>query len=494
MSDLSNNVNLDIVITGIESLNDWLDFLTINSNIFNKNGLRFIVAIHEEVLWSDLKESVLAFPFLNLSIVSFDLSISYGSVLNLCLKQCRKEHVYILDRKSNIRSDFLVRLKTLLIEYKNCYFSIIDDYDNGMRGYGFAISRETVLSVGGFDERFNKFYVENLKARCDILGHREFSIESTGRFSCFFYREGLNIFDAEVMLALFPKGPKIANPILTVNILYDWEAWNEVKYSCFKRYLEHFTDYQILNANFFNNTYKIIALIQTYNEEGYIKDTIRSLSKFVDGIICLDDSSVDNTYELIDDEKVLFKVKKRRNGFDDLGNRNLLLRLASFVRSSYYFFIDGDEVLDSRHNNILEITRRPEIDVWGVYLVNLWDSECEYRSDMQDGNINSSNGVVFRWRIFKNIGPMQIIADKRLHFTAVPYLQNTGKSNLLFLHHGMKKSIHRVAKYEFYKNNDDNFDVHLKEGMYHFLLDEVVVKNRINLLYLEDGIPKFLQS
>ncbi|MFD2902556.1 glycosyltransferase family A protein [Sphingobacterium anhuiense] len=381
-----------------------------------------------------------------------------------------------------------------MIEYKKNYFSIIYENEKCIHVYGFAIRRKAFRYVGGFDEKFNQFYFENIKARFDILGFREFSIDFEGRFKHFFYREGLNLHDIEIAKALFPKDLKITNSSLAVNIQYDWESWNDIKYNCLMGYLDNFIDYQILNSDFFTGTYKVIALIQTYNEEQYIKETLRSLYKFVDGIICLDDSSDDNTYELIDDEKVLFKAKKRRNGFNDLSNRNLLLRLASFVRSSYYFFIDGDEVLDKRYNNLFDLVERPEIDIWGVYLVNLWDSDYDYRSDIQDGNMNSRDGAIFRWRIFKNIGPMQIIADKKLHFTAVPYLQNTAKSNLLLLHHGMKNSRDRVAKYEFYQTNDENFDVHLKNGMYHFLLDKDVVKNRVDLFFLENGSPKVLGS
>ncbi|MDM8173470.1 glycosyltransferase [Olivibacter sp. 47] len=494
MHDVWNNIDLDIVVVGIETLDEWKVYMVRNSLLFGRNGLRIVYALPEEIVSSELSKCVSQFPFLNLCIVSYSKSFSSGAILNTCLDLCRKDHICILDQQFSLQFSFFVQLKGVMIEYTKYYFSIINSSEEPSKAIGFAFPREIIDLTGGFDESLDQFYVENIKARLDILGFKEIGIDFSGKPIPYLYRNGINIKSSGYERALFPKNAKTHVTATNGKVIYDWDVWDKGKFSLLVSYLDEFVEYKIFDTEFFAKEYKIIALVQTYNEQKYIKDTLSNLSKSVDGIICLDDSSEDSTYELMNSEKLLFKVKKRRKGFDDLKNRNILLRLGSFLKSTYFFFIDADEMFEDRYNNVLEITERSEVDVWGIYLLNLWNNDYEYRADIPDGNVNSAHGAIFRWRIFKNIGPMQIYADKNLHFTAVPYLQRVSRSNLLLLHHGIKNLFDRKAKYDFYKESDENFEVHLKEGMYQYLLDDTVIRRSVKSFGLKHGFPYVLNQ
>lgn len=61
-----------------------------------------------------------------------------------------------------------------------------------------------------------------------------------------------------------------------------------------------------------------ILLVQSYNEERNISLFLRRNSVYFDAIILLDDDSQDQTYSLAQNPKIILKVKKERNSFNDI--------------------------------------------------------------------------------------------------------------------------------------------------------------------------------
>jgi glycosyltransferase involved in cell wall biosynthesis len=233
-----------------------------------------------------------------------------------------------------------------------------------------------------------------------------------------------------------------------------------------------------MNASGTNSS---LLLLQDFD----LSVVIALLEKHCDGIIVLDDESTDNTYELIQSEKLIVKAKKKRIDFNDKQNRNILLDIAYFFRSEWFIFIDADERFDERFVDLPKVMRLP-VDVVGLWIANLWDSMETYRIDMGDSNQISQNGLWFRWRMFRNRGRMQITSTNTLHFNSVPYLLNLHISQSLLLHLGYLNEDRRVVKYAFYMK-EDNLNLF---GYYDILKKDIHVKN-INLLTEKDLVSDF---
>ena len=170
----------------------------------------------------------------------------------------------------------------------------------------------------------------------------------------------------------------------------------------------------------FEKFYPLIALIPTYNESERITDCLRSVEKYCDGIILLDDDSQDDTYEITQSDKLLLKAQKVRTEFNDKQNRNMLLDIASFFKVEWFIFIDADERFDDRFMDLREVIKRTDVDTVGIQIANLWDSMETYRVDKEAG-ISSNSRFWLRWRMFRNKGWMQIINQRTLHFPSIPY-------------------------------------------------------------------------
>lgn len=264
-------------------------------------------------------------------------------------------------------------------------------------------------------------------------------------------------------------GPVAENVTPMGEICYDYlkKPFEKFLFSC---PLKKFSESDLIESLPVSGRLKIIALVQTYNESQNIQHLLVHLEKYCDGIILLDDGSSDGTYELAEHNKLLLKVKKSRTVFNDLENRNMLLDLVSLFNYDWAFFIDADERFDNRFGDIYELANNRIIDVVAFNLINLWDSDLAYRTDIADSNQFSRNGILVRWRMFRNIGRCQIISSSSLHFPTVPYFKNVARSPLLLRHYGMLEKEQRTKKYNFYLSQDGEFENHSNRN--YAMLDE----------------------
>lgn len=179
---------------------------------------------------------------------------------------------------------------------------------------------------------------------------------------------------------------------------------------------------------------------------------MRKASPLFDGILLLDDGSTDGTYDMADDSKLIIKVQKRRDCFNDLQNRNILMDLSSFVDFELAVFLDVDEAFDDRFCDLRRYLDDKETDAYIIPCVNLWDDENAYNAEYP----NSANGICLRYRIFRNIGHAQIYSDRgKLHFLPLPTVGRCRiADSLLVKHYGLLSESRRNAKYDFYKSED----------------------------------------
>jgi hypothetical protein len=249
--------------------------------------------------------------------------------------------------------------------------------------------------------------------------------------------------------------------------------------------------------------YPIVLLTQSYNEENNVSDFLENVSSFVDGIIVLDDSSKDNTWNLLKSDKLLIKAKKDRITFNDLQNRNLLLNILEnvFIRNNievgWFLWLDFDEKIDTNirfiqylRNKLL--TRNDIVSIYNIPLIHMWDN-INYNKDYP----YSCNGVQYHTRLIKNdINklPYKIIGNNKLHFNLAPYCYNANGKNdifpLLIKHTGKNSKYLRENKYYLYTKTYDS-DLSCQDSYEHFLRNDVSLlpyeENKYNIPFVESN-------
>ena len=245
-----------------------------------------------------------------------------------------------------------------------------------------------------------------------------------------------------------------------------------------------------LNKNILSN-YHIILLTPCYNEEKYLKEFLINSSKFVDGIIMLDDGSDDNSWELMECPKLILKVKINRIEFNDLTNRNLLLKIfeevliKNGIKVDWFLWLDCDERLSS---NIKHLQMIKEIILSPKFMKNLcylplyhkWNKEC-YNADYP----YSTNGLQPKLRLIRHKleeCPYVLKSNKKLHFVLHPYNGDKFTLPLQIEHLAYETEELRIQKYLKYTNKYDtdkiqNYEHYLKKDISLKPYDDYIVLN-----------------
>jgi len=258
----------------------------------------------------------------------------------------------------------------------------------------------------------------------------------------------------------------------------------------------------IVEYNFNDNIlphYPLILLTQSYNEEKNVTDFIKNVYNFVDGIIVLDDSSTDNTWDLLNSDKLLLKFKKNRISFNDLENRNLLLNVLEnvFIKNNiiidWFIWLDFDERI---HNNDKYITILKKmlistpliINHFNLFMVHMWD-EINYNGVYP----HTKDGIQAHTRIIRNnkdkIINYIIPSNKNFHFMLTPYIdEKKYYFPLLVKHLGRNSSELRNEKYKLYTEyydkkleNQNSYDHFIKKINTNDLLN--YDSNAYNIIY-----------
>lgn len=121
----------------------------------------------------------------------------------------------------------------------------------------------------------------------------------------------------------------------------------------------------------------IIGLIRIRNESLILQDTLDHLSTYVDGIVVLDDSSVDNSPEIASAHQKVLEVLKR-DKWDEFNreivetkDRQKLLEAARKYDPTWIFYADADERFEGNIREFLITERFSNID--GIR-ISLFDS------------------------------------------------------------------------------------------------------------------------
>lgn len=507
--DIIDFFDVSIIMPFYKRLEAFKLALPKNASFFQRNGVEIILLLDDPKEEKELLKFVELYPFINFKIIINRKKHEWRNpckVLNVGIRHASFKYVLVLDPEVELITDVVYQLRYIISYHPNTFatgvVAFIDEKDNinelkdiNWMPYGsIMVAKHDLINIRGYDESFKKWGGEDdqIRRKLNLYGLKKMELvdaktihrdkDSDG------HKERSSRIDKMPIRHLkYIFHPK--NPIYNENdwgldfkeSIWDWKTHKS--YNQLTKYAEAFQDFRIADKSICENKYEIMALIQIRNESKNVSEILNHLKAYCDGIILLDDGSTDDSYEKASHEKLFLKIKKEYKGyFDDLENRNILLRTASFFKSKWFFFIDADERFDPRYDDIRSYTNIKGVDIFRFNLVDLWDNPETYRVDIPD---KRKDGICTRARMFRNKGNLQIYANREIHFPAVPYQKNVKLANeLLLLHYGNFDKETRKRKYELYTVQDS--EGKKQAHSYDFLMDDKVLLKEIKGIVLEN--------
>lgn len=352
IENFEHNYNTCVIMIIENHETNYTRVLTFNVNYLKRNGIEVILFFPKRI-----RENLLKFTkkhyFINWKLIEYSnasLFIEAYKVLDFVLKQSDKVFFIALNPATYLLNDAIYKSRFYCEYYPN---SIILATDRHLSKHSLAACNREIaarlvqklkLKKYGVSELIQNIMVETETVKNPFIFVPEINLKSTSSSK---YR---SIENRHLMTRF--------------QVIFDWKN-KKSTYLDFLEYSENFVQYAINSKSVFSKRFKIIALVQTFNESNRIGELLKNLEKLCDGIILYDDGSSDDTYEKIKSKKVLIKVKNERSEFNDLRNRNILLNLSSFINSEWYFLL---MLMSFLILDILIYTHMPEIAIqmyWG---------------------------------------------------------------------------------------------------------------------------------
>lgn len=497
-SHFIHNFDVSVVMPFYKKMDEFLRVFPKNLPYFQRNGIEIVIAMDENSEEKSLINFTHRYPFINWKVVVNDNKHDWrnpAKAINVGIRNATKEFILVCSPESEFITDVIYLMRKKLQFYPE-HFAIGTVAFTGLKNreqrnsffmpYGSIMAkRKDFMDIDGYDESLINWGGDddNVRIRLEMNGikrlflpevklvHREKKKELSKR------KDKRDIPIKILKEILLPNKIHINTDKWGYdfsNIAFSWENKTGNKLPLLK-YLLRFKDYDLFietTERMFNK----VLLVQSYNEEELIRKFIENNAQYFDAIILLDDDSHDLTYEIANHSKIILKVKKNRTFFNDLENRNILLDLVSFFNCNWICFLDVDEIIDKRYSDF-SFTDLPNVHNILFNLVHLWDSEKYYNAEYPYSN----EGIQQHFRMFRNIGHMQIITNKSaLHFKQTPYLKSTFSSQILLSHYGNISKERRDIKYKFYRKQDKKKD----QPSYEHIINDSPIRKRVDEIVL----------
>ncbi|MEZ5831263.1 MAG: glycosyltransferase family 2 protein [Dongiaceae bacterium] len=163
----------------------------------------------------------------------------------------------------------------------------------------------------------------------------------------------------------------------------------------------------------------LIALLQARNEQRFLPGWLENVAPCVDGIIALDDGSIDATAEILRAHPKVIELLSNPPGrqWDERGNQMALVQAGRRHGAGWFLCVDADERLERAFaTNARDLLREADakgIDVYSLQLRDLWGDRRHYRCD---GIWNQT----IRFRLFRNNPTHRKFDPRPLHRLWMP--------------------------------------------------------------------------
>jgi glycosyltransferase involved in cell wall biosynthesis len=221
--------------------------------------------------------------------------------------------------------------------------------------------------------------------------------------------------------------------------------------------------------------FRIIAALPVRNGENDLPEYFKSVSRFADGVIALDDGSTDRTSQILHRENLVWEVLRnpRREsyiGWNDSENRSRLLDLCEKHKADWIFFLDADEALPDSDalalRQFVETEALPNV-AYGVQMHRMIDDMEHYDKSAR-----------WNYRFFRYQTGQKLPASRTLHFDPVPTsipFDRWVRTKFRIMHRSGLTEAKRRARYEKYLLVDPE---RLWQSSYENLLDPPERKER----------------
>jgi len=476
-SHFIHNFDVSIIMPFYKKMNEFKRVFPKNLPYFQRNGIEIVIAMDENSEEKALIKFIKQFPFINWKIIVNQNKHDWRNpvkAINVGIRNATKEFILVCSPESEFVSDVVYIMRKKLYYYRN-HFALgtvtFTDFENKnlkkcfFMPYGsIMVKRKDIIEISGYDESLIKWGGDddNIRIRLQMNGVKRLDLPEVKLIHREYKEELLDRANKRTLIPI-----KVLKKLhLPTKIHPNADSWgfdfSEIVYSwedkinnknILLEYLSTFKDYDLLIEDT-EIKYDRILLVQSYNEEKDIEFFLNNNAQYFDAIIILDDDSSDETYKMANHSKIILKVKKRRVFFNDLENRNILLKLVSLFNCNWICFLDVDEIIDKRYCNF-GFTNSDNVHNVIFNLVHLWDSKEYYNTEYPFSN----KGVQQHIRMFRNIGFMQIITEKSaLHFKLTPYIKSIYRSQVLLLHSGNLTKEKRQKRYNTYMIEDKDKD------------------------------------
>lgn len=469
-----HNFDLSVIMPFYKKMEEFKKIFPKNLSYFQRNGIEVIVCMDEDSEEEQLLEFIKLYPFINWRIIVNRTEHEWrnpAKALNVGIRSASKKYILVCSPESEFACDIIYQMRRALYYYPNHFtigFVEFKSFDKHHRlmcpvPYGSIMAKkDDLVKITGYDEQILKWGGDddNIRARLEMIGIKKLLLPD----ALLIHWETDEDFEKRITKHIARDRPiDVLRDILYPNyhiannntwgtdfkdVAYDWMCKDNDD-SNLQMFLKQFIQFD-LTIKSINQQFKKLLLVQSYNEVDNINTFLNESAKHFEAIILLDDESTDGTYENAMHEKLILKVQKKRFKFNDLENRNLLLRIASFFNTEWLVFLDVDEILDNRFCDF-SFTRDSQIDVVAFHLIHLWNQKDTFNGEYP----YSEEGIQLRFRMFRNIGYSQILTDKEaLHFPLTPYFKNILPAKILIIHLGHLSEKKRKKKLSFYLEED----------------------------------------
>lgn len=469
-----HNYNLSVILT-YDLVKAFIHNHQFFESYLDRNGLEVIILINKMVEISGLEKLIKDNMFISWKIVTCNATNPLVMIA-VGIQNSTKKFIYL------INSDLEQSLKTLC-HARQMVKAFILDFLIGTNSQNYQMDQSPYsISPGILLMQRKLFRAEKYTSNITFttfLRSIIIDLQQMG-YKGIFYPTNL---DSEKYYN--PSSKFIANKTEEIfgeaysEIIYDWNS-REYNFEQFIHYSKNFLHVEWSSDEIFTTHFQKLLLVQCYNEANFINGFLANMDQHFDAIIFMDDCSTDNSWELFNSNKVVLKIKKLREKFDDLGNRNVLLDFSSFLSADWLCFMDIDERIDSRFCNFDSFINNKNYKTATFSFVHMWDNG-QYKIDFPGTNA----GFFKRYRMFRAISKrLQIYSDSDLHFSASPYFDQTYDAPILIRHLGTINAQLRIKKFNFYLLEDKSFNE--RSGYMPLLSEQNRLGNIEEIIYQND--------